>query len=159
LAAHPKVQFIFVGPIEDKLYFHKIIELIELRNLSGFVMFTGEIPRKELNALYNKATIFAFPTIAETQGIVLLEAMSYGLPIVASKIGPIMDIVCRFPHSALLVNQDSESLAESINKLLDDNALRFELSQNARKVASVFSWNAVASRVLVLYGQLTVNRK
>jgi glycosyltransferase involved in cell wall biosynthesis len=157
LATHPKVKFIFAGPIEDKLYFQKIIDFIERRNISRFVEFTGEIPREKLNALYNQATIFAFPTIAEIQGLVLLEAMSYGLPVIASRIGPIMDIAGKFPNSALLVDQDSESFAKSINKLLDDNALRFELSQNARKLASAFSWNAVASRILVLYGQLTLS--
>jgi glycosyltransferase involved in cell wall biosynthesis len=157
LATHPKVKFIFAGPIEDKLYFQKIIEFTERRNIQSFVEFTGEIPREKLTVLYNQATIFAFPTLAELQPLVLLEAMSYGLPVVASRIGPIMDIASMFPNSALLVDQDSESFAESINKLLDDNTLRIELSQNAKKLASGFSWNAVANRSLELYARLTLS--
>lgn len=157
LATHPIVKFIFAGPIDDKIYSQKIKDYVERSSISRFVEFTGEITQERLNALYNQATIFAFPTIAETQGIVLLEAMSYGLPVVASKIGPIMDIAGKLPNSALLVDHDSKSFAIAINKLLDDNLLRYELSQNARKLASSFSWNAVTTRILVLYGQLTLS--
>jgi len=157
LATHISLEFIFAGPIDDKVYYKKILQLIELRDLSRFVKFAGEITNKELNALYNKAIIFVFPTQAETQGMVLLEAMSYGLPIVASKISPIMNIVGRFPNSALLVDQDPASIAGAINKLLDDCALRLELSKNAKKVASTYSWRAVSNRVLLLYKRLTHN--
>jgi 1,4-alpha-glucan branching enzyme len=159
LATHPKVKFIFAGPIEDRLYFQKIINFLERSGISRFVEFTGEIPQEKLNDLYSQATIFAFPTIAEIQGLVLLEAMSYGLPVVASRIGPIMDIVGKFPNSALLVDQDSKSFAESINKLLDNKALRLELSQNTRKLSSAFSWNATASSVLALYEQLCQSKR
>jgi glycosyltransferase involved in cell wall biosynthesis len=156
LAKHDKVKFIFAGPIEDKIYFQKIMGFIKEKNISKFVEFTGEISQEKLNALYREATIFAFPTLAETQGIVLLEAMSYGLPIVVSKIGPIMDITSGLQNSALLVNQESQCFAESINRLLSDNALRFELSSNARKLASAYSWDAVATRVLELYARLVI---
>ena len=159
LATHPKVKFIFVGPIEDKMYFQKIIDFVKRRNISRFVEFTGEILQEKLKALYSQATIFAFPTLAEIQPLVLLEAMSYGLPVVASRIGPNVDVAGKFPNSALLVDPNSESFAKSINKLLDDTALRFELSQNAKKLASAFSWNVIASKILVLYEQLTFSIK
>jgi glycosyltransferase involved in cell wall biosynthesis len=154
LVFHPRVKFIFVGPIEDNSYFQKIIEVIKLKNISKNVKFTGEIPREQLNEMYNDATIFVFPTIAEIQGLVVLEAMSHGLPVIASKIGPIIDIVTKIPESALLVYPDPKNLASAINKLLDDNSLRSKHSEEAKKLASNFAWKDVSNRVLAMYEKI-----
>jgi 1,4-alpha-glucan branching enzyme len=159
LAAHPLVKFVFAGPIEDKVYFKKITDFIGQSDISRSIVFTGEITQEKLKALYNRATIFAFPTLAETQGIVLLEAMSYGLPVVASKIGPTIDIASLVPNSALLVDQNSTSFAIAISKLLGNYSLRLELSQNARKISSAFSWNAVANRILEVYVRITKSKR
>ncbi|GAG94441.1 unnamed protein product, partial [marine sediment metagenome] len=121
-----------------------------------WVEFTGQVSTEQLYRLYHRTTIFVFPTLYESQGVVLVEAMAFGLPVLASKIGPILDVVSLEEGSALLIDPyNTEEIAQAIIKLFHDEALRSELSVKGRKLTSSrFPWSRIAQDMLAMYGEL-----
>ncbi len=153
LHVHPEVRFIFAGPIDDPAYLSLMRKFIEDNQLSEQVEITGEVPQESLYELYHSATIFVFPTLYETQGQVLLEAMAFGLPVIASRIGPIEDMVNLEKGSAILVDPNNiDEIADSVIRLLEDESLRQELSAKGKKLVSQgFSWEQIAKEMLKVY--------
>jgi len=155
VAAHPEVKFVFAGVIFDRKYFNSIQRFTAENNLSPWVEFKGEITRQELYNLYAEAIVFLFPTTAESRGDVLLEAMAFGLPAVASTIEPIADAVSQKEGSAILVDPyDVDGIAAAIIHLLEDSSLRQSMSQKAKELVQGFSYEHVAAQTLDLYNQL-----
>lgn len=156
LAICPNTKFIFVGPIEDRPYFNSLDKFMTDENLSSAVEFTGEVPREHLYELYQNATVFVLPTLYENQPLVVLEAMAFGLPTIASKIGPIEDIVKLEEGSVVLIDPSNPGeIADAVIRLLKDEAVRQELSAKGRKLVSErFDWRQVARETLNLYAQL-----
>lgn len=102
------------------------------------VRFLGTIPNEELRRIYHGASVFAFPSItrAETFGIVQLEAMACGLPIVNTRLETIVPEVARDGQEALTVEpHEPEALARALNRLLDDDPLRARLGAAGRERA------------------------
>jgi len=156
-----KTRFVFVGPIEDSSYFGRISRLIKNGKLDSSVEFTGEFTGNRLFETYKNASIFAFPTLYETQGVVLLEAMAFGLPVVASDIGPIRDVVSLEKDSALLVDPDHvDAIADAIIQLLGDESLKEKLITRGKNlVSSKFSWPQIANRMLGVYKDVIHSQK
>jgi len=92
--------------------------------------FTGAIPRAELGPVFSSADVFAFPSGTETQGLVLAEAQSYGLPCVAVDKGGAPEFV-RDGVDALLTVPETVAFRDAIRRLLDDNSLRDAFSAAA----------------------------
>jgi glycosyltransferase involved in cell wall biosynthesis len=158
--AHCDIMFNFVGPIIDMNYFNLIKKFIGENRLSPYVEFKGQIKKQDLYNLYSDAKVFLFPTIAETQGIVLLEAMAFGLPVIASKIGPIVDVVSQNYGSAILVDPfDVDAIAMGIIRLNNDRTLWQSTSEKAKELAQILSNEKVASHVFSLYNKLVQNKK
>lgn len=127
------------------------------------------IPRDEVIQLYTHAAVFCCPSIYEPFGIINLEAMACGTPVVASAVGGIPEVVVD-GETGLLVPLDqmkespfepidpqkfSRDLAEGINRLLRDEGLRERMAVAGRKrVEDHFSWSAIAERTAKLYRSL-----
>jgi glycosyltransferase involved in cell wall biosynthesis len=155
---HPDVKFVFAGLVAEAGYYNVIKEYIKENNLSSWVEFTGEISREELYRLYSEAAIFLFPTTAEAQGLVMAEAMAFGLPVIASNIEPIQDMVSHEENSAILIDPyDVEGIADAINRLFEDNTLRQSVTSKGEKLARLFSHEYIATEMLGLYGRLLEN--
>lgn len=90
----------------------------ELRALPGAssAVWLGDVTRSELAAEYNRASLFCLPSVQEGFGIVLLEAMAAGKPIVASRAAAIPEVA---PHAALVETGNAEALAAAIARLYD----------------------------------------
>ena len=158
LARHRDVKFVFVGPFEELDYLRLMQTFINEKHLSPWVEFTGEVPKQKLFEFYNNATIFVFPTLAEIQGLVLIEAMAFGLPVIASNIEPIEDIANLKKQSIITINpNDPSALAEAIILLLKNPLLRKSMSINAKEIASTLSWEHIAERTLDLYEKIVKN--
>jgi glycosyltransferase involved in cell wall biosynthesis len=83
-------------------------------NLSGTVTWRGDVSRAELAAEYHRSSLFCLPSVQEGFGIVLLEAMAAGKPIVASRAAAIPEVA---PHGALVKPEDPEALGAAIEAL------------------------------------------
>jgi len=156
---HPEVKFIFTGPVSDTRYFNSIQEFIARNNLGQWVEFRGMVPKKELYNLYGDAIMFFFPSTAEVQPTVLMEALTYGLPVISSTIQPIIDVVGKNGESAVLVDPfDIPGMADAIDRILDDNSLWNSMSEHAQKLGKSFSYELIARQTLSLYLEL-IERK
>ena len=156
LEVAPGCRFVFAGSIDDRTYFDHLQEFVLEHGLSASVEFTGQLPTEPLYRCYRNATVFVFPTHYESQGIVLVEAMAFGLPVIASRIGPITDVVSLEEGSAVLINpNNTEELTSAIIKLLQDEPTRVALSARGRKLAaSRFSWSHIARDMLAVYQEI-----
>jgi len=156
LKAHPEVKFVFAGPVENKAYFDTLRKFAADENLSRIVEFTGEVPRERLYALYQDSAVFALPTLYETQLLVHLEAMAFGLPVIISRIGTIENTLQSEKGSAMLIDPNNQSeIADAIIKVLGDETLRQELSNKGKKlVREKFDWRQIATETLDLYNRV-----
>ncbi len=155
LKVYPETEVILTGLIEDQSYYNEIQEFITKYGLSN-ITFTGFLTKLEVHKLYQKATVMVFPTLFEMQGIVLVEAMAFGLPVIASKIKVIEDIVNLEKDCAILINPNSsKSIGKAIIKVFSNEDLRNQLSNTGRKLAySRFSWNKIAEELVKEYEKL-----
>ena len=77
----PEARFAFAGPVTDKRYFERLQRIVRETCTEERTCFLGDVPRDQIHGLYHKASLFVFTSLAESTGIVLLEAMACRLPI------------------------------------------------------------------------------
>ena len=123
----------FVGGEGDitKGQFHQQVKEFELNDM---VHYIGSKYGREKEAAFIRADIFAFPTYYECFPLVLLEAMLYSLPIISTFEGGIPDIVEDGITGFLIQQRDVETLAEKLEILIKDSALRHQMGVAARKI-------------------------
>ena len=121
-------------------------------DLEGHVSFLGHLPDETLTRLYLSSDIFISPSLAEAFGIVILEAMAAGLPVIATKTGGIPEIITH-GVSGLLVKKGSPSaLASALLELIESPRLARTMASNAQTLTrQTYSWKAVARQVLTVY--------
>ena len=131
---------------ENLLYFEKLQNLVKKYKLDGRILFQGELlqdteGRNKLSYFYSQADIFVFPSLWEGLGIVLLEAMYYKLPIVATRVSAIPELVADGENGLLVPPADPEALAKAISRLIENPSLRENMGQNGfQRVVNSYSW-------------------
>jgi glycosyltransferase involved in cell wall biosynthesis len=117
------------------------------------VEFLGVVPEDVKIELYRRAKIVVVPSILnESFGIVALEAMAAGRPVIASRVGGLEDVVVNGETGILVEPGSEEQLAEAIELLLDDEPYRRRLGANARRVVEErYSWDVVLDRIVDVY--------
>jgi len=144
--AKRNIRFLIAGDGPDR---ELLKDLAKNRMVTDWVVFTGQIA--DLTPYYTIADIAVLPSHSEGSPNVLLEAMAAGLPIVATRVGGVPDIVQHQNQALLVEKQDSVSLANAIEQLLDDAALRTRLSAAALKSISAYTPDAYRDSILALY--------
>ena len=116
------------------------------------ILYLGTVTDNELVALYQAADIFCAPSIGnESFGMVLIEAMAAGAPIVTTNINGYASVVTD-EHDALLVPpQDSIALAQAITRLIENPALRQRLAEQGKRTVQCYDWKKVAKDVADYY--------
>jgi 1,2-diacylglycerol 3-alpha-glucosyltransferase len=126
--------------------------------LEGGVHFVGYLDRKgELLDCYAAADAFVFASRTETQGLVLLEAMAVGLPVISTAVMGTRDIVGA-RRGALVPDDDESAFADEVVRLIQDPELHAALSGQARDYAREWRADALARRMAALYAQVTAAR-
>lgn len=140
------------------------------QNSNEIVWITKFIPRAEIVSLYSHASVFVCPSVYEPFGIINLEAMACGTPVVASAVGGIPEIIDPNETGILVPFEPSVSnygeprdperfsrdLAEAINTLFNSPEKRKEMGLKSRqRVEECFSWQSVARQTLEFYKELT----
>ncbi len=116
------------------------------------VVFAGRVSDEELVRYYQTADIFCAPSTGqESFGVILLEAMAAGRPIVATQIPGYAEVVAHGQEGMLVPPKDAEALAVSLAHLLADAQLRRELGERGRVKAAAYDWPKIADRVLEFY--------
>jgi glycosyltransferase-like protein len=123
------------------------------------VALLGTVPDGEMAAWYHAADALAFPSVNEGFGLVVLEAMAAGLPVVVTRL-PVFAEYVRFGEEALAVAPgDDERLADALEALARDDELRAMLRHRGRDVAARFSWDTTALQHIAIYDELQTRRR
>ncbi len=118
--------------------------------VSGSVNFLGEI--SDISSLMKRADVFFMPSSREGFGIAAVEAMASGLPVVASNLPGIGDVVGRDQHCGILVDPGSPpEMAEALHCLLENDMLSWRMGSSAFKRAGTFSIKITTDKYLELY--------
>jgi len=149
IRAIPKAKIVIVGP--DLGYGHELRRLAKELNVEKHMIFAGALTRYALKEALAAADIFTCPSIYEPFGIVILEAMAAGKPIVASRTGGIVDIINDGETGLLVKNRDANQLAQAIIKLLKHEKLAETLSKNSKSDVKNYSWKVVAEKTKSTY--------
>jgi glycogen synthase len=115
------------------------------------VTLTGALPRGQVLREYAAADIFVLPSLFEPFGLVLMEAMAAGLPIVASRVGGIPEVVAEGENALLCPPNDSAALAGALDRLVRDAALRTRLARAGADRVRQFSWDRILPRWIDLF--------
>jgi len=129
--------------------YEEIIQQIDTLDLKDKVHFTGYVPAQDLPFVYNLAQVFVYPSIYEGFGLPPLEAMACGTPAITTDVSAMRDHVG--DAGILIPSQDEEALALAIQKILNDQELRRELSIKSRQQAANFTWKRTALETLKVY--------
>lgn len=112
------------------------------------------LPQDEVVALYRMADAFVFPSLVETFGIVLVEAMAAGLPVVTTDAPGCRDVIRHGQDGMIVPPGDAAALAAGMERLMREPALRDELRKKSLRRAEDFSWDRVVDRYVSLYRDL-----
>jgi glycosyltransferase involved in cell wall biosynthesis len=141
-------KLIIVGDGPDR---SSIEQLTRKLLLNKNVTFTGAVSNDQLPELYRKARIFILPSIVgsdgdqEGLGLVTVEAMGCGCAVIASALPAVLDVVDNGVNGLLFTPGSADSLANEIERLITDNGLQAELSENGLTQAQKFDWAAVSN--------------
>ncbi|MCD6404953.1 MAG: glycosyltransferase [Planctomycetes bacterium] len=122
------------------------------------IVFTGTLTPHEVVRYYLAADLFVFASTSETQGMVLLEAMAGGCPVVAVRASGVYDVV-KDGYNGFKTAESTDSWAEAIANLLPDSWRLSDLAENSRAFAKDYSVEKITEQVLRLYRRVVVLRK
>jgi len=152
-AGAPRLEIVGEGPERPGLE-----ALAQRLGVANRVVFRGKIPADELQASYARAAVCVLPSVLDARGdteglgVVLLEAMNHGTPVIASRVGGIPDIVEDGVSGLLVPPGDADALAAAIRRVRDDPALARRLGEaGRRRLREQFSWPAIVQRWLDVY--------
>lgn len=126
--------------------------------ISEKVEFTGTIPYEQIPNYLKAADIFCFASVTETQGLVTMEAMAAGLPVVAVEATGTSDTV-EHGKNGLLTKNDPDDLARGMEQIIDNPDLRHRLTEGAKAKLKWLDISRQAERMLEAYGQADEARK
>jgi phosphatidylinositol alpha-1,6-mannosyltransferase len=112
----------------------RLRELATSTGIADSVDFLDRIPQEQLAACYANAYLFALPSTGEGFGLVFLEAMAFGQPVVAAACGGALDVVVDGVNGLLISPHDSRCLVEALGRLLRDESLRQRLGRNGAEI-------------------------
>ncbi|MDH7480034.1 MAG: glycosyltransferase family 4 protein, partial [Syntrophomonadaceae bacterium] len=152
LAAYPQTKFIIAGRGPSEWYLKEKVRTLGLDNR---FYFTGYIDEQTRNRLYRCADVAVCPSLYEPFGLVALEAMAAGTPVVVSDTGGISELVDNGVDGLKFNTGSSDSLARKVLEMLNHPQKSMHLREQARqKVINRYSWDVVAARTVIVYQQV-----
>ena len=152
-----EIRIVGVGDLTDEL--KKLASESATPN-SAEIIFTGKLSPEALANEYKTANVFTLPAIVDSKGdteglgVVLIEAMELGLPIVASNVGGIPDVVIDGETGILVPEKDPEALANAYKRLASNPELISQLLAGAQKrIAECFTWDGIIDRQIAVYNR------
>ncbi len=154
-----EIRIVGVGDLTDKLK-AQAAEVSTTPDAAN-IIFTGKLSPEELANEYKTANVFTLPAIVDSKGdteglgVVLIEAMELGLPVVASNVGGIPDVVVDGVSGILVPEKNPEALASAYKRLAAEPELQKQLLEGARKrIDECFNWSKIVERQIAVYGKV-----
>lgn len=143
----PDLKLVLVG--KKGWLYEPFFEKLAISGLESEVIFPGFVAEEDLPAVYQLATVFAFPSVYEGFGLPPLEALACGVPVVCSDASSLPEVV---GDAALLFPpQDTAALITALRRVLTDETLRRDLQQRGPQQAARFTWERAARETLAVY--------
>lgn len=149
-AVRPKARLLFVGDFE---YRETLEELAAASIAPERITFTGALPREELGKIYETSSVFAFPSLTDTQAWVLHEATHAGLPVVM--IDPHLSEVVIDNENGYIVPDSIDDFAEAVLRILGDDKLRRAFGKRSRELSAQFTEAGQIKKLEKLYETAT----
>ena len=150
--SHHDAKFVIVG---DGWLKSHLEHIARASGQEWKISFTGFIPDSELVALLMSADVLVVPSVYEPFGIVALEGMAAKVPVVATQVGGLGEIIKHERTGILVYPRNHESLAWGVNRVLSDSGLSKWLIENALKeVQKTYSWESIAMKTVEVYKEV-----
>jgi glycosyltransferase involved in cell wall biosynthesis len=144
-----------VGDGEEK---SNIVNMIKAEKLEKKVILHGELRGKELFSIYSNSDIFILTSDYESFGMVLIEAMASGLPIIANDIPALRNVV-ENNKTGLLVKPEPEDFAKAFEKLVSNPQLREKLIKNGLEEVNKYNWDKIVKKIEDVYREVADENK
>jgi len=158
LSDDPKVQSLsrfYTSSSKNSHYYYDCLMQQSGGELDGKVSFWGRIPCQEVMHFYRNAHILINPSLSESFGMSLVEAMASEIPVVATRVGGMVNVVGNGETGLLVESDDKDDLARAIMRLIEDPALMLRMGKSGRqRVLDTFSWEQVSASLLANYSIL-----
>jgi len=141
-------RLMLVGDGEERDYLRSVVSEL---HLGRYVTFVGEVTNDDVPQYMIASDVFALPSLSEGFPVVSLEAMASGLPIVATKIGGLPEIIEDGRNGFLVKPREAKEIAEKVLHLLGDDDLRKRISENNKEKAKSYSWKSIVQRLEEIY--------
>jgi D-inositol-3-phosphate glycosyltransferase len=132
----------------------RIHELRERYDLEDIVNFLGKVDQDALPYYYSAAEAVVMPSHYESFGMVALEAMACGTPVVASQVGGLAFLVQDGETGYTVPTGEPEALAVRLAELIENPELRQKLGDQAGRFARDYSWDIIAGKIIKLYHEV-----
>jgi N-acetyl-alpha-D-glucosaminyl L-malate synthase BshA len=145
-----KLLLVGKGPEQDRLK-----KLVEQLHLEDYVKFMGPIPNEKIPWIYAAADILVLPSLSEGFPVTILEAMASGLPIIATRVGGLPEVIEEEYNGFLVEPENPKQIAEKISLLLQNDKLRENISKNNRRKAKGYSWQSIVQQLEDIYRKIS----
>ncbi len=148
------VKLILVGKGNQE-YVNKCFKYAKEKNIFENIIYIESIPQQELPELYKNCEVFLLPTQYEIFGMVLLEAMYFGIPTITTLNGGSSTIIKNQENGIICSLNNLEEWTDSVNKILNDSDFRKRIIENSRKqIIKNYTWDILADKFLSIYKDL-----
>lgn len=163
IAAGTPAELIIVGQGPEKV---KLEQLAKEKKLDHRIIFAGFVNDENLRNYYQNCAVLVLPAITDEKGdteglgVVLIEALNYKKPVIASNVGGITDIVIDGKTGLLVPEKNSEELAKALKKILKDESLAAKLGeQGYNYVKEKFGWSKIIKELKRVYEEVVKNKR
>lgn len=145
----PNAKLVFVGDFDFR---EKLESMAEKSRAAGKVLFAGRLPREDLSIAYQAGDVFVFPSLTDTQGLVIQEAAHTGLPLVLCD--PDLSECFEDGKNGLLAHNNARDFANKVAEILADDKLRAKFGEHSKKLAMAMTEKVQAEKIIGLFREL-----
>ncbi len=147
------------SPAEMSAEMSRLQQLCRDLSMERTVVFLGKRGQDTLPYYYSAAELLVMPSLYESFGMVALEAMACGTPVIASQVGGLAFLVQDGLTGFHVPDGDHDALCDKLTRLLGDHHLRQQLAENAHLYARQYAWETVAGKIIAVYQDLLRGQK
>lgn len=137
----------------------RLQDMVEDLKIENFVIFLGKQDQQMLPYYYSAAEVVVMPSHYESFGMVALEAMACGTPVVASQVGGLAFLVRDGETGFVVPGNDVETLAKRLIELIKDEELRNKLGNKSAEYAQLYAWENISEKMIEVYNQVLEKHK
>lgn len=152
---YPNTKFIFVG--EDQGYKKKLLDLAKNLDVFDKCVFTGKVDEESLLEYYSIADVFILPSTGEGFGLVVLEAIASGIPVILANEGGLKHILSEIGGYPIdMTKYIPEQIAENVKHVFSDTDVKMEIAKQKEVIKRDYTWKRVAEMIEKAYNEVII---